>query len=470
MKMRTLTEVNEDAADLQANLYAEKYPDQISAYESKSVLTKIDESVSPFEIMAMGQMMDQFTNYQEFCESTNNLAALGMMPQIALDVITASVGGSILPLLSSLQPMSEEHGIVYYKQIKSVGATGGYSAGDVISDPLTKDDIGDGSLGSMRKQETIFTTGTGVTNYTGTLSAFPIRPYMFEITLTGLGSGKDDGNGNILGFGFSGTINYTTGAYDIDLAVDPVANNYPAGVIYDLDVDSLSSLEKIQGSLLTKDIKAEVWALAADVGAFANFAFGQRFGRSAIDEVAQDLTTEITRVLNTQAVKRIYDGLPAGVNTNWDKTPLTGTSYAEHKLTFVDGMAVAEGVLHSQSGANSANRILCGATAANTIRGLPGFTLAPGAATVTVGLFGYLDGTPVIRASSVIPDAEIVLVANAGGYFNSPLAYAPFMPLLVTNTVQSPNNPFSSTQAAGVWAGMKNLNGNLSTKMTITAS
>lgn len=465
--IKSLTEINEDAADLQANMYLDKYPDQISAYESMSVLNRINESVSPFEIMAIGQQLDQFSNYREFCETQGSLASLGNVPQIALDVITASVGNSILPLLASMQPMAEEHGIVYYKQIQSVQASGGYNANDVISSPLIKDNIGDGSLGSMRKLETLATCVNGTATYAGTLAHFPVRPYMMQFTVTGVGNGQDDGNGKILGFGFSGTINYDTGAYSITITNPAAIVGDTIQALYDLDVDRLSGLEKIKGSLLTKDIRAEVWALAADVGAFANFAFGQRFGRSALDEVAADLTNELTRVLNTQAVKRIV-AASTGSNT-WTKTPAAGISYAEHKLTFVDAIAAAEATLHANSGANSANRYLAGRTAAAVLRGLPNFVIDPGASVNTVGLYGYLDGIPVIRASGIIADDDMHFVANAGGYFNTPLAYAPFMPLMVTDTVKSPNNPFSSTTAAGVWAGMIALNNNLVTKLSLTA-
>jgi hypothetical protein len=464
--IKTMTEVNEDAADLQANFYLDKYTDQISAYESMSVLNRINESVSPFEIMAVGQMLDQFTNYREFCETQGSLASLGNVPQIALDVITASVGNSILPLLASMQPMAEEHGIVYYKQIESVGAAGGYAANGVISSPLTRDNTGDGSLGSMRKMETLAALVNGTMTYAGVLGHFPVRPYMMQFNLDGVGNGQDDGAGKILGFGFDGTINYDTGAYSINVLPDTAIAGGSIHAIYDLDVDRLSGLDKIKGSLLTKDIRAEVWALAADVGAFANFAFGQRFGRSALDEVASDLTNELTRVLNTQAVMRLIAS-STGTAT-WSKTPAAGISYAEHKLTFVDAIAAAEANLHLNSGANSANRYLVGRLAASVLRGLPNFVVDPGAANTAVGLYGYLDGIPVIRASGIIPDYDMHFVANAGGYFNTPLAYAPFMPLMVTDTVKSPNNPFSSTTAAGVWAGMVSLNPNLTTKLQIT--
>lgn len=463
--VKTLVEINESSADDLANVYMDQYQEHIDVYTGFSAKSKINESISPYEIVALGQQLDQYMNYQKFCESQGSLGSLGAIPQIALDVITASVGASILPLLASMQPMAEEHGIVYYKQIQAVQATGGYSAGDVIADPRSLDDVGDGTLGAQRKTSTLATTVAADLGYTGNITAVPLRPYRLEVFAGNSMFGKDDGQGNILGLGFSGSIDYVTGAWTIDFAADP-GNGVVITAMYDVDVDLVSSIEKIKGGLQTKDIKAEIWALAADVGAFANFAFSNRFGRSATDEVAADLTNEITRVLNTQAIKRIYANIPSGSNTTFDQF-VSGISYAENKLTFVDSIALAESKLHAQSGASVANRIIAGKTAAAVFRGMPDFQIAPDAATVAVGLYGYYDGIPVIRATGVIPDKEMILISNAGNYFNAPLAYAPFMPLMVTNTVQSAANPFRQTTAAGVWSGMTALNGNLSTKITV---
>lgn len=468
-KTLTLAEINEVSADAMANVYADKYRDLIDVYESLSIKSRIKESISPYEIVALGQQFDQFNNYVKFCESQGNLGSLGNIPQVALDVITAAVGGSILPLLCSIQPMAEEHGIVYYKSIKAAQTSGGYTKGDVIASPLARDNPSTGGFGGSRRKLTLDTTVNATVEYTGTMSVKPVRPYRVDISVAGVGIGKDDGAGNILGFGYSGTINYTTGEWAITFTANP-GDGKAIEAIVDADVDALDSLDKVEGNLLTKDIRAEIWALAADVGAFANFAFSQRFGRSAVDEVAADLTNEITRVMNTNAILRLIANLPNGSNTNWDRTPPDGVSYAEHKLTFIDAIASAESLIHSQSGANVANRYICGKVAAAVLRGMPNFEIAPDAANVSVGLYGYYDGVPVIRATGVVDDSVMLALSNSGNYFNAPLAYAPFMPLMVTNTVQSPNNPFRQTTAAGVWAGLTALNGNLTTQVTFTQS
>jgi hypothetical protein len=468
MSIKTLSEINESSADEQASIYADKYADQVSAYESSSSKAKIQESVSAYEIVALGQQLDQFSNYAKFTESQGNLGSLGAIPQVALDVITASVGSSILPLLASIQPMAEEHGIVYYKAIKAMQTSGGYTAGDNIANPLARDNPGNGTLGRNRKAVTLATTpgATPGVSYSGNIADVPLRPFMLEVSVAGVGYGKDNGNGQILGFGFSGTVNYVTGAWTIVFADTPPISTALAA-IYDIDVDGAANIEKIQGSLLTKDVRATIFALASDVGAFANYAFSQRFGKSAIDEVASDLTNEITRILNTNAVLAIVANLPVGATDTFFRVPPTGISYAEHKLTFIDSIATAEQRLHSQSGAPTANRYIAGRVAAQVLRGMPDFQIAPDAATVSVGLYGFYDGVPVIRATGVVGDNDLILCSNTGNYFNAPLAWAPFMPLMVTSTVQSANNPFRSTTAAGVWGGLVALNGSLTTKLVL---
>ena len=118
--MKTLNQdamgdIDESMMDLQAEAFYDKYADQMSAYEDVSIKSQLNESISNFEIVALGQQLDQFSSYKNYVESQGNLAALGQMPMVAADVITAAVGSSILPLVCSIQPIAEEHSIVYYK-------------------------------------------------------------------------------------------------------------------------------------------------------------------------------------------------------------------------------------------------------------------------------------------------------------------------------------------------------------------
>lgn len=465
-RVKSLAEINESSANVMVDGYVKKYGNLLNVYESMSTKARIGESLSPYELTALGQQLDQFANYQRFCESQGSLASLGAVPQVALDVITASVGASILPLLASIQPIPEEHGIIWFKQMRPTKTAGGYEKDKTIFDPLTLDNPGDGTYGNNKKTLELSASVTTDT-ITGTLGEKAIRPYRFEVMLEdGSAFGKDDGNGKILGYGLSGTVDYKTGAYEIKLKAAP-GTATKAVAIVELDVDAQEEINSIQANLISQDIKAQIWALKSDVGAFSSYAFAQRFGRSASDEVAQDLTDELTRELNTAAVMAILRSAPDTGHVEFSRTAPSGVSYAEHKLTFIDTIAQAEQQLHKQSGANGANRYIVGSTAAAVLRGMPGWESAPDAATVSVGLYGYYDGVPVIRATNVVPDDTMLCVANAGNYFNAPLVYAPYMPLMITSTVQNPNNPFRNTTAAGLWAGLQAVNTNLTTTIKV---
>lgn len=467
---------NESIVDQKAQIYFDRYRQFLEAYEGAAGRNR---NVGSHELVAMGQMLDQYFNYQNYCESIQNVGALGTIPQVAAEVVTASVATSIIPLLCSIQPMREEHDIVYYKQVVAQQNQGGYTANQVISDPLTRDQPGNGELGSQRQEYTSGTTTSGTTTYTGTLddlsSGAPIRPYNIFVNVGNLGFGQDNGNGRILGAGLDGTINYQTRAFSITLSADPAAADADIEWTYDLDLDSADSIPKIQSRLTTKDIRAEVFALASDTGHMANFNFQNRFGRTAVDETAQDLSTEITRLLNTNIVSRIVLGANSRATSDaannlvtWNSNPPSGVSYAEHKLTFIDAVSNAESNLHNLSGSNSINRYIGGRKAVARLRGMPGFVGAPDAAEVSIGLVGTYDGVPVIRATGVIDDDRLYPISNPQGYFNAPLAYSPYMPLFITNTIQSPNNPFQGTTAAAVWSGITPLNDNLVTRIDLT--
>lgn len=327
-------ELNEQSVDLMAEGYHKKYKTLVEAYEKGAQKTRIGESLSSFEIAALGQQLDQFEDYRKFQESMSNLGALGAVPQVASEVIVAANANSVIPLLASVQPVKEEHTIVYFKTTTTNDKTYQNTKG-VISDPRDLDNPGDGTLGAARVKLPLPNKVSGtVKTVQGNIDSkyLPLRPRYVEVNIDGVGFGKDDGEGHFVAFGFEGTIDYQTGAYKI--VVDPTATitgDKVVTIIADRDVDSANEITKVQTQLQTTDITAEVMALATDMGHFASFAFQNRFGKTAIDEVATDLTQELTRVMNTRAVTELATTAKQ-TTIEFDRTAPQGVSYAEHRL------------------------------------------------------------------------------------------------------------------------------------------
>lgn len=450
--------------DLIAEAVRKVYTDEINQYERSSIKARIGESVSQHEIAALGAQLAQFQGYKEFTESTGNLGALGRVPEIATEVIVAANAESIIPLLASTQPIEEEHSIVYFKNVVAQKGLQGYTDGQVISDPLTRDNPGTGFAGAQRFKKTLGKFTTSQNSVTTNITELPVRPMTFEVFVPGIGQGRDDGNGKLVAFGLEGTIDYATGAVTVTLGTGAtVSADTDIQAIYDVDVDSAKELPKVQTKLTTKDVKAEIYALSSDVGAFASFAFQKRFGEGSQIEAAMDLTNELTRIMNTRTIVELQGHAPAvSADTTWYRKPQAGVADADHKLSFIDVVAGAENAIHKASGANGVNRMVVGSSAAKVLRGLPDFVADENATRNSVGIYGYYDNIPVIRATGVLGDEDVVFVNNGNGsYFNAPLVYAPYMPLMMTNTVQSVDNPFRSAQAAGIWSAFTSVNPNL---------
>lgn len=450
-----------------ASYYGDKYRRQVDSMNSYGSLRAINEDFNDFHIVALGRQLDSFMSYKDSISESfggSNLSSMGRLPEVAIDVITAAYAGSIIPMLASTQPIEEQIGTVYFREVTATANTGGgFADGDVMSSPLRRDNPGNGTLGAQRKQISIPGANGTETDFTAALGA-AVRPYSMEVNITGIGNGRDDGNGKIMGFGFDGKINYNTGALELTTTVAP-ATGALIQVRIDIDVDRADEIPHIQAGLVSRTINAEIWALAADVGTFANLATQKRFGTTNDELVATDLTNALINSLNARVVKAIIQTSKGDIQFN--QTAPTGVSMAEHKLGFVDVIARAESNIHNLSGASAVNRYVAGRSAAAFLRGLPTFVPFPGAANTSIALYGHLDGVPVVRATGVVSDNEIHAIANPADYFNAPVVYAPFIPLFLTDTVADRKNVFNKTRAAGVWAGVTPMNDNLVAKITV---
>jgi hypothetical protein len=216
-----------------ADLASERWPSLIEAFCSDSVLAKT-RGVYVEDVAALGEMLGQWERYQGFCEAQGSLADLGTLPKHALEIITADFGTSIVPHLASVQPIKERLGIIYYKTVKATKTRGNITSGDYLQHPFKPPSASagdDGTASSLRYPEgyagekviTTLTVGhvdsqqsysTAVTAEISSSilsSTAYIRPRSVVLTAT-INNVPikliDDGEGNLLGNGVSGTIRY----------------------------------------------------------------------------------------------------------------------------------------------------------------------------------------------------------------------------------------------------------------------
>ncbi len=447
--------------------YFEKYQDYMEFYEAKSTVAKT-RGVTNEDLYALGSQLEQYESFQAFSEANGGYGDLGVLPNIALDVITASTAQSPIPLIASIQPLQEQQGTIYFKNVVSETTRGGVTDNQVLVDPRRGRVLKPSQFAGEDIKGELIGTGDGLdTTFSGTVMYSPVRKREVEI-VSGTSKLIDDGLGNLIGVGGSGVINYETGVYAVTYLVAPAAA-VPVTINYATNFESLSEIPTIRSEFESVGVRARTYALRSDIGLFKSYSLGKRFGINVEETMAKDLTQELTTEVASNVVMEAY--VNAVGSTTWIKTAPAGISFTEHKLTFFDALAYAESeILNNAGRSGGATALVAGHNASAIIRTLPGFKPA-GDLNAVLGthFFGTLDGRPVLR-SSVVPGDEVLMISKGTSMFDTSLVYAPYLPLFVTNMTDGiDHNPLKSQKGVALQAGMIAPVPNLITKIVITA-
>lgn len=460
-----MKEINNVRIERDAERFLKAYRPQVEMLESKSLISKV-RSVTPYDIYSLGKQLESFEVYKQLCEEDGTLSQLGKIPDVAFDVITVAYGTSPISVISSVQPIDEEKGTVYFKNVIAGDTRGNVTAGQSFAAASRAEDVSPLGYASDTATVHIGDTAAGTKTYNFTFGNAPLRTYKVRVEVNGL-TATDDGNGRLVGYGIQGQVDYRTGAAVIQFYEDP-NGVYPIMATAAQDFEASQDIPRLTMKLTTKSVDAQVFALKDTIGLEQSYALRRRFGMVAEDEVATDLISAI----NSEIVGSTIVKLRAGAmgNTQWSNTPPTGVSYLEHKQTFKDAIATAESVILGNAGRGTINVLIAGRNASSIISTLPGFTKISDGTTIGPHIFGTLDGVTVIRIPSValLPANEVICLYNSGSPFEAAAIYAPYMPLVVTTALPSGNNPLVNQKAAAVWAAVDLLVSNFVTRITIT--
>jgi len=456
--------------DEKVSQLGDKYRDYLDFFESKSILAKT-KGVSNEDLYALGQQLENFDNYQNFNEANGSQGDLGVLPNIALDVITASAAQSAVPLLAAIQPMQEQQGTVYFKNVVSSTSRGNVKNGDTLFGGLSgREKLAAGFAGEEVYSEDTGAKGDGtVKTFTFTVNYAPVRKRGVEVIVEGTEVKLlDDAKGNLIGLGGQGKVNYEKGTIEVTFT-DAPKEDAKILITYASNFEVMDEIPTVRSEYESVGVRARTFALRSDIGLFKSYSMSKRFGMNVEEAIAKDLTQELTSEVSSSVVLEAY--MNAKGVTEWSKTAPSGVSYTEHKLTFFDALANSESVVLGNAGrVGTSTTIIAGNKAAAVIRTLPGFKVADQVVSALgTHFFGTLDGKPVIR-TTVIPEEEILLVSKGSSMFDTSLIYAPYMPLFVTSMFQGQDhNPLKSQKGVALQAGIKAVVPNLITKLKIVA-
>lgn len=465
--------INEQSISDRANRGADRmmkradFQPYFNALESKSPLAKV-RPITQYDIYAVGKQLEAFEDYKHMCEEDGTLAQLGKIPDVAFDVITVAYGSSPMSVMASTQPIEEERGSVYFKELVAQTTRGNVTAGDALFKADQASPVAPMGFAGDEVTEILQATVSGTQTYSGNVTSTPIRTQKVVITIGGLNlSCRDDGNGFLIGYNLQGTIDYATGAYTLDLANDPLAA-HDITAIYATDFEAAPDIPKVIMRLTSKSVDTQIYTLKDTIGLEQAYAMRKRFGMVAEDEVAQDLVAAINAEICNNAIAKLVAS--AQGNVNWAKATPAGISTFEHYQSFKYALAESEATMLGNAGRGTISVTVAGLTASSIIGTLPGFVKISDGTTIGPHIYGTLDGVTIIRVpnSNIMNPNKVINIYKGASPFEAALVYAPYMPLVVTSALPTGANPLTNQKAAAVWAGLNVLVPNFATSLTLT--
>ena len=143
---------------------------------------------------------------------------VGYFKKYAINLLSAAVPNLIAPEIVSMQPMLSRVGEMRFLKILYGSNKGSIKAGDTMFS-MFQGGNGETSY-SSDEVDSEYVTASG-TSLTGNLSWLPVVPGSVKLTV-GVNEAVDNGKGQITGTGStSGTIDYTTGEFNVTLGAAP---------------------------------------------------------------------------------------------------------------------------------------------------------------------------------------------------------------------------------------------------------
>jgi len=485
--------------------YGKQFESLAKSPSFKGTLSKNDE-------YNLGQQLDNYKKYESYVAENSSASSLGVLPRVALDLISATYALSIAPQLASVQTLDEAQGLIYFKKTFTHGypltAQNGLPAlpedrwmdadgkfeGDKTFNGAWKKFLDTRSRPATGADDKLEADTLTAKNFDATtfnaLKGWQSSPtaYMSERQFViaadgearikyGVGNlrwntpinvrlvNKDGKIEDIVGITagpgqlptFYGQV-AVTAAQDGGDIVLTIPRGYQGGVAYDVDFEKAPDVPAIEYSLDSKVVSAEIIGLKEMLGTFKSFQFNKRFGKAASDEILADLTGHMAMAESEKVLAAYVRCANNWKAITWNLNKPTGISEFEHRQSFLYAIQAASAAIGSRAGKGHANKLVAGYVACQYIASLPGFRLAPQTNLVGPHVYGTLEneGITVIRSNTIVAPNEVICAYSSDNSpFEAPVVCATYMPVFLTDTMPVAENPFQTQRAIASWKAIE---------------
>lgn len=413
----------------------------------KPFVEDIDNS---FQRRATAIVLENTKRYMEGLDETLKAISIGDFQKYAFPLVRAIFPELVAQQLVSVQPMLGPTSLVFYLDFVYGTTKGNVTRGTRVFDSVALGPNNPYYSSPLIEGETIG-TGTGAAvNFTPSLSFTPVRAGSVSIT-DGTQIITDDGNGNLTGDVGAGvnTVDYVTGAINVDFAVAPI-NAQPITCSYEYDMEAQSNIPEIDLILTSSPVVARPRKLKARWSLESAFNLRSLHGLEAEVELTSAVGAEIRFEIDREIIQDLRNAVPSfNFAPAWSKSKIfkdtdtfnmaTGAAdtvgYTEHLLSLVNQFVVAGNKIFASTGRATGQWLVIGLHVADIIETLPGFVATPGMPNGLVkGVYmaGTLNGRFAIFKDPFYAASEWLMGYKGNTFLEAGYIYAPYIPLYTT--------------------------------------
>jgi len=233
--------------------YQQKHNRNLTEHEKRNMAMCLENLVNSLGARQRASLFEATTS--------SDIAFLG----VQLPVVAALLPSLVLNDLAIVQTLDRRSGAIFYLDVKYGQTKGSVTSGDTMIGSKTGHATGVAQrryASEMIPDESIGSAGS--TNYTGNLSYLPVTAGSVIIT-DGTETFTDDGSGALvtdISSGTNGTINYTTGAYNVTFASTTTAA-VTAQYEYDYEKNLTTGVPEVNVGISSETITAKDFPIRA---------------------------------------------------------------------------------------------------------------------------------------------------------------------------------------------------------------
>lgn len=474
----SFTELMEAMSSLQTNFGSKAY---FQEYKKDSKSIAVSESV-----------ISEAASSEYFNEAFEGTTmAQAPFPVPAISLVTYQYEKSVIPYLAHQFDLKGNRGLVYYQEIKAKNTKGNITTEDLLGSPkeISKQPIG--FVGTKVINETLTTTASGDTTYSGTFDYFPVQPGSVVITVEGedgyfqdvASADVRDGEVSLLSVnGLLGTctFKYLTGEFDIVLAAAPASAGLKIQATYNRDVETITGGTNNQAvvtvELASKALIAENFSVFTETNLYQEALSRAIFGldwNSEVDnalaalynkEVANKITSEIKAKIIAGSIDThdISANISTGGNNSLFNTQFVAVVLGKLRKLIVGASGIA---------CNKLSAIAVNIDVLPILEALPKYKAADAMFEETMGgmaLVGLYDGVPVVIGyDPVLTAGEVIgLYKSKNKDFLTPYVFGTFVLPVIRDIFDQDNLAVNRKQLISSAAG-EVVAERLAAKMTI---